>query len=35
MAQEKSCACSTAPKLIFSCSGGADVGAVADRTPGS
>jgi len=31
MAQEKGCACSTAPKLIFSCSGGADVGAVADR----
>ncbi|MEF3696776.1 putative zinc-binding protein [Desulfolutivibrio sp.] len=32
MTQEKSCACSTAPKLIFSCSGGADVGAVADLT---
>ncbi|QLA15381.1 putative zinc-binding protein [Desulfolutivibrio sulfoxidireducens] len=31
MAGEKSCACSTAPKLIFFCSGGADVGAVADR----
>ncbi|MGE4298629.1 MAG: putative zinc-binding protein [Desulfovibrionaceae bacterium] len=25
------CACSAAPKLIFSCSGGADVGAVADQ----
>lgn len=24
------CACSAAPKLIFSCSGGADVGALAD-----
>jgi uncharacterized metal-binding protein len=24
--------CSTAPKLIFSCSGSADVGAVADQT---
>ncbi len=25
------CACSAAPKLIFSCSGAADVGEVADR----
>lgn len=25
------CACSAAPKLIFSCSGAADVGAVADQ----
>jgi uncharacterized metal-binding protein len=25
------CACGTAPKLIFSCSGGADVGALADQ----
>jgi uncharacterized metal-binding protein len=25
------CACGTAPKLIFSCSGAADVGAVADQ----
>ena len=25
------CACSTAPKLIFPCSGAADVGEVADR----
>ena len=27
----KDCACSAAPKLIFSCSGAADVGEVADR----
>ncbi len=26
------CACCAAPKLIFSCSGGADVGALADQT---
>ncbi len=25
------CACNTAPKLIFSCSGAADVGALADQ----
>lgn len=25
------CACATAPKLIFACSGAADVGAVADQ----
>lgn len=25
------CACSTAPKLIFACSGAADVGAIADQ----
>ena len=25
------CACSAAPKLIFACSGGADVGALADK----
>ena len=25
------CACSAAPKLIFACSGAADVGAIADR----
>lgn len=25
------CACSTAPKLIFSCSGAADVGEIADQ----
>ena len=28
---KESCACSTAPKLIFPCSGAADVGEVADR----
>lgn len=28
---EQSCACGTAPKLIFSCSGAADVGAIADQ----
>jgi uncharacterized metal-binding protein len=28
---EQSCACGEAPKLIFSCSGAADVGAVADQ----
>jgi uncharacterized metal-binding protein len=27
----QTCSCSTAPKLIFSCSGAADVGEVADR----
>lgn len=27
---EKTCACSSAPKLIFSCSGAADVGHLAD-----
>ena len=27
----KECACSSAPKLIFACSGAADVGAVADQ----
>jgi len=27
----ENCACSTAPKLIFPCSGAADVGEVADR----
>ena len=26
------CTCSTAPKLIFPCSGGSDVGAVTDQT---
>jgi len=28
---KKECACGTAPKLIFPCSGAADVGEVADR----
>ncbi len=31
MVDEKSCSCGAAPKLIFSCSGGADVGALADQ----
>jgi len=30
MSKETGCACGKAPKLIFSCSGAADVGAVAD-----
>lgn len=29
--REQDCACCAAPKLIFACSGAADVGAVADR----
>ena len=28
---EKACLCSSAPRLVFACSGAADVGAVADR----
>lgn len=32
MDEKKACACGTAPKLIFACSGAADVGAVADQT---
>ena len=31
MPEGKGCACSGAPKLIFACSGAADVGEVADR----
>ncbi|MFW5870290.1 MAG: putative zinc-binding protein [Candidatus Sumerlaeota bacterium] len=31
MSNEKDCACSAAPKLIFACSGAADVGAIADQ----
>jgi uncharacterized metal-binding protein len=31
MSEQNVCACGTAPKLIFSCSGAADVGAVADQ----
>jgi uncharacterized metal-binding protein len=31
MAQQDSCICSGGPKLIFACSGAADVGAVADQ----
>ena len=29
--QKESCSCSTAPKLIFACSGAADVGALSDQ----
>ena len=29
--KEKECACCTAPKLIFACSGSSDVGAIADQ----
>lgn len=32
MSSESKCGCSSAAKLIFSCSGAADVGAVADQT---
>jgi uncharacterized metal-binding protein len=32
MQTSSSCACSAGPKLIFSCSGAADVGALADQT---
>ncbi len=31
MSDQKSCACSAASKLIFACSGAADVGAIADQ----
>jgi len=31
MSQNTVCVCGTAPKLIFACSGAADVGAVADQ----
>jgi uncharacterized metal-binding protein len=31
MNDQKSCACNAAPKLIFPCSGSADVGAIADQ----
>jgi uncharacterized metal-binding protein len=31
MSQEKSCLCSGGPKIIFACSGAADVGAIADQ----
>lgn len=31
MKKNHTCACSEAPKLIFACSGAADVGAVADQ----
>ena len=32
MDENPSCECSAAPKLIFACSGAADVGAIADQT---
>lgn len=32
MSENKSCCCCAAPKLVFACSGGADVGALADQT---
>ena len=31
MAEKNACACSSAPKLIFACSGAGDVGEVADH----
>jgi len=31
MSEKSACACGSAPKLIFPCSGAADVGAVADH----
>lgn len=31
MSDQRNCACSAAPKLIFPCSGAADVGAIADQ----
>jgi uncharacterized metal-binding protein len=31
MSDKNACACGAAPKLIFACSGAADVGAVADQ----
>ena len=31
MSEKKACACGNAPKLIFACSGVADVGAIADQ----
>ncbi len=31
MSEKNACACGAAPKLIFACSGAADVGAVADQ----
>jgi uncharacterized metal-binding protein len=31
MAEQNSCICSGGPKLIFACSGAADVGAIADQ----
>ncbi|MCE9614751.1 MAG: putative zinc-binding protein [Lentisphaerae bacterium] len=31
MNEKRACACGSAPKLIFACSGAADVGAIADQ----
>lgn len=31
MSEKSACACGSAPKLIFACSGAADVGAIADQ----
>ncbi len=31
MSEKTKCACSAAPKLVFACSGAADVGAIADQ----
>lgn len=31
MGEKSACACGAAPKLIFACSGAADVGAIADQ----
>ncbi|MDD2706740.1 MAG: putative zinc-binding protein [Verrucomicrobiae bacterium] len=31
MSTEKQCACATAPKLVFPCSGASDVGEITDR----
>jgi len=31
MSEQASCGCGAAPKLIFTCSGAADVGAIADQ----
>ena len=33
MSEKPTCACGGAPKLIFPCSGGSDVGALADLAP--
>ncbi len=31
MGKKNQCSCCSAPKLVFSCSGGSDVGAIADQ----
>jgi len=35
MSGSKECACGVGPKLIFACSGAADVGAIADQAAAS